>query len=423
MPRRTHGRVGTDLWNEDSYRDLTCEEQWAYEFALLQPGLNRCGVVDYRPAKWAKLAKGLTPKRLDGLFRRINQSRHVVLDADFEELLVRTYVRHDGLLSQPMVVAAMVNDFRTLASPTIRVAFLAELRRIWHIPTLDPKERQGLALAFGFQADSPRVRAALGEGLVASMAEAIGEGSVEPFSEPFSEGLPEVSREPFTRPFTEPVSEPPCVHARTGARPPSGSGSGSGSDGSAETEPVAPPAAPELPAEHAATDQQPGGIAEPIWQARKRAANGSPVKLEGWDIESVSRVLATATERFDTDRDDAYERIRILAGQTETRNPGRLLEQGAWDWAGDELLRMARDRLRREQSDAETVAQRAHAAEVDQVASDRRKRIAALAEADPDGWAQAQVEAAAELEGEGTKPLAALVTARALDIHDRAAAS
>lgn len=171
------------------------------------------------------------------------------------------------------------------------------------------------------------------------------------------------------------------------------------------------------------TDQQPGGIAEPIWQARKRAANGSPVKLEGWDIDSVSRVLATAVDRFDTDRDDAYERIRILAGQTETRNPGRLLEQGAWDWAGDELLRMSRDRLRREQSDAELAAQKAHAAEVDQVAKERRRRIHNIAEADPDGWAQAQVEAAAELEAEGSAALPALVKARALDIHDRAAAS
>jgi hypothetical protein len=53
---------------------------------------------------------------------------------------------------------------------------------------------------------------------------------------------------------------------------------------------------------------------------------------------------------------------------------------------------------------------------------DRQERVRKLAEADPDGWAQAQVEAAAELQAEGTAPLGPLVAARALDIAERTSA-
>lgn len=420
MARRTHGRVGTDLWNEDSYRDLTCEEQWAYEFALLQPGLNRCGVVDYRPSRWAKLAKGMTPKRLNRIFARINETRHVVLDADFEQLLVRTYVKHDGLLAQPMVVAAMVSDFREISSPKIRVAFLNELRRIWHLSTLPENERNGLALAFGAQADAPRVRRAIGEGLVAAMGEAIAEGSVKPFSGPFTEALPEASREPFTIPYAEPLSQPPYAQARAGARPSSGSDSGSDSGGSAETpdqpQPANPPDDPEPPTAKAGKSDQPD---DAIAAARRRAGAKT---ADGWDRETVLRICHGAASKFDVTASDAYDRLEVLAAMSETNSPGRLLDDGAWAWAGGELLRMARDRLHREQTSDALKRQKAEHEETAAVLKERRRRIRNLTETDPDGWAAAQVQAAAELAAEGAAAIPPLVAARALDSYDKASA-
>lgn len=415
MARRTYGRFGTDLWNEDSFRELTVEEQWAYNFAKLQPGLSRCGVLDYRPSRWAKSARGLTAKRLDSQYRRLNDTKHVVLDEDFEQLFVRTFVRHDGVLTQPMVVAAMVTDFRDIASPTIRIAFLNELRRIWHLPTLPEKERAGLALVFGAQADASRVRAAIGEGLVVAMADAVAKGYVEPFSKPFSEGLPEVSRELFASTFTEPSSEPPRAYARADVPASTGSGPGTGDDAE-PSPPPEPPAARNGQLPQARGDQADDAIA----QARRRAGDKA---LNGWDRETVLRICHGAAAKFETTAAEAYDRLALLAGMPETHSPGRLLEPAAWDWAGSELLRMARDKLAREQSTAALEAQKAEHAATAETQAARRRRIAKLAEADPDGWAQAQVEAAAELEAEGVAPLAALVAARALDICERQAAS
>lgn len=418
MARRTYGRFGTDLWNEDSFRELTVEEQWAYNFAKLQPGLSRCGVLDYRPSRWAKSARGLTAKRLDAQFRRLNDTKHVVLDEEFEQLFVRTFVRHDGVLTQPMVVAAMVTDFRDIASPTIRIAFLAELRRIWHLPTLPEKERAGLALVLGAQADASRVRAAIGEGLVVPMADAIAKGYVEPFSEPFSEGLPEVSRELFANPFTEPSPEPPRAYARADVPASTGTGPGTGevAEPSPPTEPSAIPNGEHPPATAGDDESADDAIA----QARRRAGAKPD---DGWTRETVLRICHGAAAKFETTPAEAYDRLTLLAGMPETHSPGRVLDDGAWAWAGTELLRMARDQLAREQSTAALEAQKAEHAATAATQAERRRRITKLAEADPDGWADAQAAATAELEAEGTAPLGPLVAARALDICERRVAS
>lgn len=157
-----------------------------------------------------------------------------------------------------------------------------------------------------------------------------------------------------------------------------------------------------------------------IAQARRRAGAKPD---DGWTRETVLRICHGAAAKFETTPAEAYDRLTLLAGMPETHSPGRVLDDGAWAWAGTELLRMARDQLAREQSTAALEAQKAEHAATAATQAERRRRITKLAEADPDGWADAQAAATAELEAEGTAPLGPLVAARALDICERRVAS
>jgi hypothetical protein len=207
MARRAFARIGTDIHDEPSYRDLTAEHQWAYELVLKRPDLSRCGVVAYTPRRWAKVAKGMTEKRLKSLYTGLSETRHVVLDEDTQELLARTYVRHDGLLAQPNVVAAMVSDYQLIDSDTVRVAFLAELRRIWDLD-IEANVRGGWLLAMGVYPpanDDSKIRfpegmrpaalealkRAIGTGLSVDMAQAIAQRSVRPFDDASEKASPE----------------------------------------------------------------------------------------------------------------------------------------------------------------------------------------------------------------------------------------
>lgn len=215
---RSHARIGTSIWNEPTFRALHRDAQRAYFLATSQGDLSRCGVIPFRLKRLAKFADDDTPAKLRTAFRRLEKTRHVVLDEDAEELLVRTYVRHDGLLAQPQVVAAMVGDVSLIDSPSIRLAFLQELHRIWHLDDLPDAERKGLRLAMGEHetdryidklgpALSPALQAAWESGSLAPCAP----GSTPPCTAPFAKALARAhapSPSPAPTPSPSPVPSP-----------------------------------------------------------------------------------------------------------------------------------------------------------------------------------------------------------------------
>lgn len=207
MPRDRRANIGTGIWSETSMRALTRRQRDAYMLVYTQPDLTRCGVLPYRLRYWAMLAVDSTEEQLAEDFRDLHNSRHVVVDEPDEQLFIRTYVKHDGLLSQPLVVASMIRDYHKITSPVIRLAFLVELRRLWDDPELEPKERQGLSLVLGatptdvgVKDDHGRIATAIGAGLAGKLIGAIRDGQVDPFNpKGLPKGLTEALREGLTK--------------------------------------------------------------------------------------------------------------------------------------------------------------------------------------------------------------------------------
>ena len=57
-------------------------------------------------------------------------ARFTVMDIDTEELLIRSFVRNDGVWKQPKVMGAMVSGAQEISSRKLRLALLAEMDRI-----------------------------------------------------------------------------------------------------------------------------------------------------------------------------------------------------------------------------------------------------------------------------------------------------
>lgn len=223
MARRTHARIGTDMADEKSIRALDVAPQWLYDRLLMRPEISRCGVVPYRPASWALLAADANERKVRGWVRQLVDGKQIVVDEPHAETLVRTFVRHDGLLSQPNVVANMVYDFGLIVSETVRTAFLIEFRRLWDLDDLSDAERGGWLLAVGHYPrqkhakDDPaawpvaltadalaRLKKAVGTGIREEFAAALNAGVVQPFDPTSPVGIPE----PFAEPFTEGAANP-----------------------------------------------------------------------------------------------------------------------------------------------------------------------------------------------------------------------
>jgi hypothetical protein len=247
MPRDRRAVIGTAIWTEDSIRALPYAQQHAYFLALTQPNLNRCGVVALNLRKWSGLAPDLTVRHLRKQFEALHDSRHVYMDDDVEELFVRTYIGHDGLLAQPLVVSALIRDWTEVMSALVRLAILVELRRLWD--TERPHaERAGLMLLLGadprdvgIAADRPaqqdRIRGALGSALSVPMRNAIAEGHVNPFPEGPPEG--------FAKGLPKGLTDPSCARERDHPR------------GSPSPSPTPPPSPPPSPSPRAADSDEP----------------------------------------------------------------------------------------------------------------------------------------------------------------------
>lgn len=262
---RDHHRLNTDIWGEHSIRKLTRLQQQAYLLVLSQADLSRCGVLAYRPRRWAKTSADGTEKHLRRDYDALTKTRHVVIDDDTEELFARTYVRHDHILAQPNMVAALVSDYQLIASDTICLAFLTELRRLWDLPDLPAGERAGWLLAMGqypataapgekgewphtmTPAAVARIGKAIKTGLRPQMLSAIEAGKVQGFTEASTEGIPAG----FTEASTEPFAEPPGEHVRAhGPLAPTPSPSPTPASGGAALAPLTEPhAAQQLIAE------------------------------------------------------------------------------------------------------------------------------------------------------------------------------
>lgn len=124
---RQYGRILSSIWNDDDFTALTAGAQRLYLFLISQPKLSLCGVIDYMPRRWANTATGLTEHDIAAAINELEQRRFIVIDDRTDELLVRSFVRYDGITKSWPIVKSMWSSWRAVTSPRLRRAVLDEL--------------------------------------------------------------------------------------------------------------------------------------------------------------------------------------------------------------------------------------------------------------------------------------------------------
>lgn len=126
---REHARVYLTIWTDPDFRKLSSDAQWLYFVMLTHPTLTYCGVIEWREAKLAALAENMTILDLRQAAWELGETNLVAVDPDTEEALVRSFVRHDGVLKMPNVVKRMVLDYAGIASLKLMHLVSIETRR------------------------------------------------------------------------------------------------------------------------------------------------------------------------------------------------------------------------------------------------------------------------------------------------------
>lgn len=137
MPR-DHARIQTAIWRDGDWRSLPLEAQWVYKALTSQEALSYAGVIDYRPGRIAALATNVTARKIEAAVKTLEAEKFVIVDRLTEELLVRTYVRHDGVMDRTNMGKAVARALAKIVSLDLRAAVLSELARLY-------TDRPGLA--------------------------------------------------------------------------------------------------------------------------------------------------------------------------------------------------------------------------------------------------------------------------------------
>lgn len=127
---RGHGRILTSIWEDSDFLALDEREQRLYLFLISQPNLNHAGLLPLTLRRWSRKAAGLTSAELEKRLQGLEAARFIVMDDDTEELLIRSFVRNDGVWKQPKVMGAMVSGAMEISSRRLRRALLAEMDRV-----------------------------------------------------------------------------------------------------------------------------------------------------------------------------------------------------------------------------------------------------------------------------------------------------
>ncbi|GII98368.1 hypothetical protein CLV28_0693 [Sediminihabitans luteus] len=127
---RDHARIRLDIWTDDDWRELSSGAQWLYMRLLSDGTTSFAGVADWRPARIAAATADLTARDVEMYAVELEDGRFILPDRDSEEVMVRSFVKHDGLMRSPNVAAAFVKAHAAIASRVLRAVVVDQVTRL-----------------------------------------------------------------------------------------------------------------------------------------------------------------------------------------------------------------------------------------------------------------------------------------------------
>ena len=124
---RDHARVNIDIWTDDDWRDLTHDGQWLYLNLVTGRSLSFAGMADWRPARIAALTRDLEAADVERFAIELIDERFILPDPDTEEVLIRSFVKWDGLMRTPNIAKAMARDHGHAGSSILRSVFVDQM--------------------------------------------------------------------------------------------------------------------------------------------------------------------------------------------------------------------------------------------------------------------------------------------------------
>jgi hypothetical protein len=118
------------MWADQDWRDCPQGAQHLYMLLLSHPTLSYAGVADWKPGRIAAMTAGKTAADVIADAQELRQRFFVLVDDESEEVLIRSFIKHDGLMKQPKLTVSMTNAYAAVASREIREVIAFEVQKL-----------------------------------------------------------------------------------------------------------------------------------------------------------------------------------------------------------------------------------------------------------------------------------------------------
>ena len=126
---RERASINIDIWGDADFRNLTDAAQALYFKLMSHPKLDYCGVVEFHPGRLAAMTKEQTADHVIIAAQELSDTFYCVFDQSTDEVMVRGFLRHDGVLQQPRLAVSAAKAYAAIASNKIRAVVVHEVLR------------------------------------------------------------------------------------------------------------------------------------------------------------------------------------------------------------------------------------------------------------------------------------------------------
>jgi len=115
---RQYAKVFTFVWGSD-FRTLSRDAQYLYLLIISNPKLSPAGVLTYQPRKWARYSVGTEAPAIEAAFEELRRAAYLIHDEDTDEVLVRSFIRHDRGYRNQFLRKSIVSSIDAVESVAI----------------------------------------------------------------------------------------------------------------------------------------------------------------------------------------------------------------------------------------------------------------------------------------------------------------
>lgn len=181
-------KIFNEIWADPDFRSLNRDQQWLFFALISQPELNFAGVLTTTDRRLAGCAAEFTVDDLRADLAVLHARRYIVVDEEHDEILVRSYVRHDGAWRTPNVLTSIVRAAGAVRSEAIRATLAEEFARL-PLDELSGKKADEMrgSVSRVIETLKPRVAARVTPTLAACVPKGLREVITEPIAEPIAQ--------------------------------------------------------------------------------------------------------------------------------------------------------------------------------------------------------------------------------------------